>query len=643
MCGIAGILRFDGSPPDEAVLRRLGGRIAHRGPDDEGYLVDGPLGLAHRRLSILDLSAAARQPMGTGDGGGVICYNGEVYNFRELRAELEREGATFHSTGDTEVLLQACRRWGVVEAARRANGMFAFAYWDGQHRELWLARDRTGIKPLYYHRNAARLVFASEIRALLEDAPARPDTAAVLGLLAGVPLHDPHTPFQDIHAVEAGQVLRIDERGAVEARRFYSLAQAVDPDLYRELDGMPEQEVVATFDRLMQRSVELHLASDAKVGVMASGGLDSSLVAHLTRRHLPEIAAYHADVSGPLSERTWAERQAAYTRMPLHVATMAASELPGMLAEVTHANECPLALHPNTVPFLLVCRLAAREGVKVLLTGEGADELFGGYPSFAANTRRRRGEVWLDRLARAMGLVGLGRIGRALVRYATSDEHGGIRSKNAGLLSLGRAARIAQDGAAAYDFIPDRLERESQIDLFSYLHGYLQSILWRNDRMGMAASLESRVPFLENELIRHAMSLPMRYKIRGDVNKWVMRAVADRHLPRELSRRPKFGFPVETDVVSGLRPEAFSGGFLSEYFSVGGPELEALWRIEPKAKFRWLLVEIWGQLFFQGRTCDAVSRSLLDAATSSPKPAASSGEPLQPQTQGTNTASAVAC
>ena len=613
MCGIAGVLQFASRPADIDLLARMGNRIAHRGPDDEGTYTDGPCGLIHRRLSILDLSNAAHQPMTTPDGVGVLCYNGEVYNFKDLREELAREGITFNSTGDTEVLLHACRRWGVPEVAQRANGMFAFGYWDSEQQELWLARDRFGIKPLYYHRTETRLVFASEIKALLEDVAPRPDPIGVLALLTGTPIHDPLTPFEGVHAVEGGQVIRVRASGEFEPRRFFSLAEAVDPNLYRELDRMPEREVVNRFDALMERSVVLHLASDARVAVMASGGLDSSLVAHLTRQHIPQITAYHADVVGPLSEHEWARRLAEHSQIPLRVATLNPEDFVGSLVEVAYTNECPLNLHPNTIPFFRVCKLAQADGVKVLLTGEGADELFAGYPAFAANTRRRKFEKWRSRLVGAMSWVGLGRLGRALTRFTTSDDLEGIRSRRTGLLTLGRSMQVSQEGEEAYSFVADRIERQSQVDLYCYLHGYLQSILWRNDRMGMAASLESRVPFLENELIRHAVNLPMRYKLRRKENKWVLREVAGRHLPSSLSRRPKFGFPVDNRAYPNPGIAFFSGGFLEEHLAIGPDQLTTFWKQSLGSQFQWLLIEVWGQLYFQQRSPGQITEQLCRA------------------------------
>jgi asparagine synthase (glutamine-hydrolysing) len=611
MCGIAGVLRFDGRPVNEQALRRLGERIAHRGPDDVGTLVGPSVGLAHRRLSILDLSAAAHQPMWDPGRRAAICYNGEVYNYKDLRSRLAREGHAFRSAGDTEVLLQACRAWGVPEAARRADGMFAFAYWDETRRELWLARDRTGIKPLYYHRLPERVLFASEIKALLGEVEPQLEEHVLLALLMGLPLHGPQTLFQGIRAVEAGRAVCIRAGGHWESHTFFSLAEAVDEGLYHALDRMPDEHVISTVAGLVDRSAELHLASEAPVAALCSGGLDSSLLASLVKQRLPGLVAYHAHVGGPFSELEWARAFARHAGLPLRAAELTPQGYVRALAAVTYANECPVGLHPNTVPFYLVCRLAAQDGVKVLLMGEGADELFGGYAAFRYYTRRRRFDRWKGRLVRALSWVGLGRWGRILDRLTDSEGHYGMRSRAAALLTRGRSLLPIREAQDVYGFIADPVEREFHADLFGYLHGYLQSILWRNDRMGMAVGLENRVPYLENELIRHAVNLPMRFKLRGRVDKWALRRVADRHLPPALSGRAKVGFPV--DAASYLRPAPgfFRHGFLETRLEVGPPQLGALAESSPDALFHLVAAEVWGQLFFQGAAADDVTERLL--------------------------------
>lgn len=615
MCGIAGILRFDGEPVDEQSLARMSRRIAHRGPDDAGTFIGSSVGLAHRRLSILDLTSAARQPMWDAGRTAAICYNGEVYNYKELRDRLVAEGHAFHSTGDTEVLLRACMAWGVFEAARQVDGMFAFAYWDERRQELWLARDRMGIKPLYCHRTPERVLIASEIKALLGEIEPELDESTLMALLMPVPLHDPHTLFRGIQAVEPGQVIRIRTTGQWEPHAFFSLGEAVDADLYRHLDRMPDDRVVATMAGLVERSVVLHLASDASVGTLASGGLDSSLISYLSRQHLPHLAAYHADVTGPLSELKWAQAFARHAGLPLHVAALTPEAYIRTLPRVTHANEWPVGFHPNTVPFYLVCRLAAQDGIKVLMTGEGADELFGGYATFRWNARRRRLETWKAHLTRALARLGLGRLGRLLDRLTESDSHYGSRSRAAALLTRGQSLLPIHEAGDAYAFISQPIEREFQMDLFVYLHSYLRSILWRNDRMGMAVGLESRVPYLDNELIRYAVNLPMRFKLRGATNKWVLRRVADNHLPPMLSRRQKCGFPV--DAQSYVRPSwgFFREGFLESQLKIGARQLQAFSECHPELHFHLAMAEIWGQIFFQGGQPDEVAERLWQSVS----------------------------
>lgn len=610
-------MRFDGTFVDEAELASMSRRIAHRGPDGEGLFTSGVVGLAHRRLSILDLSEAAAQPMQDAGRTAVICYNGEVYNFQELRESLTREGCLFRSTGDTEVLLAACMRWGVVEAARRVNGMFAFAYFDSARMELWLARDRLGIKPLYYHRTGERVLFASEIKALLEEVEARPDEGTLLGLLMGMPPHDPHTPFAGIKAVEAGQVIRVRPTGAWEAQTFFSLAEVVDVEAYRAFERMKDEEVVQEVAKVLDKSVAMHLVSDARVGSLASGGLDSSVVTCMARRELNEMGVYHADVRGRYSERVWVEELARHARMPLHVAEMTPDAYVQALAGVTYANESPVGFHPNTVPFFLVCQLAAADGVKVLITGEGADELFGGYSTFRANARRRVFALWKQRVLRALSAIGIGRLGRIL-KWATEPMSGTQHESMAGLVTRGQSLLPAREAEEVYAFVTDPIERGFQADCFTYMQSYLRSILWRNDRIGMAVGLESRVPFLENELVRLAVNLPKRFKLRGGVNKWALRKAAGKYLPRDLCQRAKMGFPV--DASSYVRPgvEFFRGGFLESHLQMGRRALEAMVELQSELYFGLVAAEVWGQMFFMRASAEDVTGALTRAISQQP-------------------------
>lgn len=611
MCGIAGVIRFDGRIVEPSTLTGMSGQIAHRGRDGAGVFISGAVGLAHRRLSILDLSDAAQQPMAEPSRNGILCYNGEIYNFRDLRDRLVKEGCQFHSTGDTEVLLHACQRWGVVEAARQADGMFAFAYWDAASEALWLARDRFGIKPLYYHRSPERVLFASEIKALLGEVTPEPDEPSLMALLMRVPLCDPHTPFAGICAVEPGQAICIRTSGTWTPHRFYSLADAVDPDLYGDLQRAGDDEVIARVAELIDHSVLLHLASDATVGTLASGGLDSNLITYLSKQHLRDLEAYHADVQGRWSELQWATELAQHADMPLRVATLTPESYLRLLPEVTYANECPVGFHPNTVPFYLICKLAAETGVKVLLTGEGADELFGGYSAFRANFRRRQFSCWKNGLSGALRAVGLSGLARAMDWATSPSAADPATSLSAAMVTRGQALLPVRQAHEAYAFVVDPLERAFHADLFSYFGGYLQSILWRNDRMGMAVGLESRVPYLENELVKLALNLPMRFKLRGRVNKWVLRRVAERRLPPTLSRRPKMGFPVDAHQYVQPSLKFFRDGFLQDRLRIGTASLGALAEQYGDTYFALVAAEVWGQMFFQGVSSEQVTERLL--------------------------------
>ena len=623
MCGITGVIRFDRRAVDAVKLQRMNDRLAHRGPDDAGTFIHGPVGLAHRRLSILDLTVAAHQPMRDSSHASVLSYNGEIYNYRDLRTQLESLGHRFNSSGDTEVLLAACAQWGAPEAARRANGMFAFAWWDPKREELWLARDRMGIKPLYYHCDENRLIFASEIKALLGEIDAQPDERALTALLMRVPLFDPQTPFKGVRAVESGRVLRIRTTGDIKAEQYFSLADAVDPELYRSLDEMPDDQVVAAIDDRVRAGVAVHAASDAPVGTMISGGVDSGLVSALAKSHVPNLSAYHADVQGPYSELKWAHATAQHLDLPLHVLGLSHQTYLRTIAEATWFNEWPICLHPNTVPFFLTCRLAAQKGAKVLLTGEGADELFAGYGIFRSNARRRRLTSWIGRLAGPFAKFGLGRLGRFLTRTTDCQEVLGARSTAATLLTGGRSSLYIEAAREAYAFVRDPVEREFHADLFGYLGGYLRSILWRNDRMGMAVGLESRVPYLDNELVRHAINLPMRFKLRRRADKWALRQAARKLLPRALSHRPKMGFPVDARTYVLPPPAFFKGGFVQDCLDIGPRQLETLARVHPDSRFDLAMIEIWGQMFFGGVSMAEMGERILSAqnpAAARPKP-----------------------
>lgn len=619
MCGLAGILSTEDRPVDPAELRAMGASLAHRGPDDEGLVIAGRVGFAHRRLSILDLSDSAHQPMWDPCGKKLIAYNGEIYNFREVRDALTQRGVTIRSSGDTEVLLSACGTFGLDDCLPRLDGMFAFALWNADEEALYLARDRMGIKPLYYSVVGGKVLFASEIKALLLLRPAEPEPMAMTQAIVGQAVNDPQTLFKGIQAVEPGAWVRFDGSGRKSHRFWFRLSDEVDPDRYRAYAAKSMTEVTEELDERLRHSVSIHMISDAPVAMLASGGLDSSLIGAMAVRGGQSLPLYHADVVGPASELGAATALSEALGVPLHKIDLTREAFVRDLAKVTFFHETPSAQHPNDVPFHLICRLARHHGIKVLLTGEGADELFLGYPWMIDHAARRRLKQATSRIGGWVQHLPLG----ATLLKAMAKLKGQPECES--LLPGRRAAE--RQGSESFAFIDDPVERSSMIDSYVCCFQHLRSLLYRNDRMGMMESLESRIPFLENDLIRMAMNLPPKFKIAGGFtrflfrhpyrsNKLALRAVGRRYLPTHLAQRRKLGFLVDSLAYVQVRGDFFAGGFLSEFLGLSQEQTEALLRSGSR-DLVWSLFssEVFGRIFFRGVDHERVAQDVLRCAT----------------------------
>ncbi|HVM05302.1 MAG TPA: asparagine synthase (glutamine-hydrolyzing) [Acidimicrobiales bacterium] len=603
MCGVTGIFdpRGDALPTDE--LERMTDRIAHRGPDDRGTFVAPGLALGHVRLSILDLSACAAQPMRSHDGRHVVSFNGEIFNFRDLRRGLEDAGVGFTSTGDTEVLVEHIARHGVAATALALEGDWAFAVWDVRERRLTLARDRHGVKPMYWLVDAAgRVRFASELKAFGGDV-GPPDHTTVSAALLGLSgTFGDRTIFSRARAVEAGETVTF--AGGVEPvrRRYFSLFDFADRDLYEELDRGGPERVVDRVQAAFESSTVMRMISDAPVACLASGGVDSNLVARVAAAQGDDLGLYHADVLGN-SERLAAERLARTVGLPLHVETVSDEDILAAVVAVTRANDMPLIYHLNSIPFYLVSRLARRDGIKVLLTGEGSDEYFIGYPQYALAPVLRRVDG-AKRAAQRLVHRATGRAGK-LLWPRTDDRFPELLEQ---LLFRYEQDVVRRRAEEAFAFVPER-QRRLHVMTMELVHGHLSSLLHRNDRLGMAWSLESRFPFLGHELARVAVNVPGRYKLRTTrsvhdrrhpfvVDKWPVREVARRLLPADLAMREKQGFPVTIYDRIRIDPECLAGGFVADFFGLGGDALETLAaEATPLWMTRLMLLETWGRLF----------------------------------------------
>ena len=615
MCGIAGCVAPARETPDRGALERMGAALAHRGPDDQGITVEGPVGLVNRRLAIVDPTPAGHQPMRHRHGRWWLTYNGEVFNHRELRGELEP--VAWRSQADTESVLEALARWG-EGALTRFNGLFGLAALDLDRGRLLLARDRWGVKPLYWARHEGAIWFASEMRALFAAGVPRralPDVVAhavVHGWAGGGA-----TPLEGIHRVLPGAMLSVDlDTLEISERRWFEPAELVDPERLAVLAGRGRRELADMVESELRRSVSRRLMSDVPVGTFLSGGIDSSLVTAFTRDEWPGVVAFNAAVTDQPAEdeHPFAVRVADHLGVELETVPMsAASWRADFVAAVQH-NEYPL-MHESSVPMFQIASLARRGGVKVLLSGEGADELFGGYGFLHAG-------LYIDHL-RANGRWGaLARL--ALDKLRRDGPVALVRGRRAAggepppvVAPEGSAASVAFDAAAsarAHDAYagstPER--RALEAELLRELSSYLPHLLNRQDKNTMQASIETRVPFLDPQLASLALCLPLEARMEPR-RKGVLRDIADRHLPREVSRRRKrgFGFDVRRYIEPQARPEFLQDGALRELLCVDRARwLEATAAPSAAQTLRLWSGEVWCRAVLEGQPAGEVENAL---------------------------------
>jgi asparagine synthase (glutamine-hydrolysing) len=564
MCGLAAILRLDGAPADAALVGRMTKVLAHRGPDDSGLFVSGPIGMGFRRLSILDLSPAGHQPMVTREGQVVLVFNGEIYNYLELREDLIKLGHDFLSRGDTEVLLRAYLQWG-VRCVERLNGMWAFVIWDRSRGTVFGSRDRFGIKPLYRYRNSECLILASEIKAIRASGVYRGGVdwgRASRFLLDGEIDETVHTFHAGIEQVPPGTAFEVDLRGNAHEWRYWSL------DDVSRIDGYKADQ---RFAELFDDAVRLHMRSDVPVGVHLSGGLDSTSILCASARIRSDHRASRplmafSYLAPEFDETRYVEDTIAATAATLVRLDTSPLRLWEILKEVLWFQDEPIYSMMPLVSYELM-RLTAQHGVKVILNGQGADETLAGYPSYF-------GEYWYT-------ILGGGRVGDAWREIgAYTQVHGGSRLRHFAtqverlarsplrrFASYRRAAAARRFRAriGARSWFTEELRRALPRDdaeappgldpalIHSIYRTPLPRILRVEDRNSMAHSIESRLPFLDYRLVEFAFGLPPEWRMRGPWNKYVLRESMRERIPESVRARPdKMGFPVPAnDWIAG--------------------------------------------------------------------------------------------
>ncbi len=605
MCGISGIYNFKDKHVDNTILEKMKEIILHRGPDGSGIYTSKNIGMVHTRLSIQDLSEAAHQPMWDDDSQCCISYNGEIYNFHSLRDDLINEGIKFNSTGDTEVLLRACIHYGVEATLPKLNGMFAFSFWNDKTRELWIGRDRMGIKPLYYTNVNNSLLFASEMKALTPFINnLKPDTSVLFEILNGGTSWEPFTLFSNINALNPGHYIHLSpDTKEVEQKEYFSIFSLVDKSLYQDYSKASLQDMTDMFGQIMNDSVKIHAISDAPVATLISGGIDSSLISTLTNKYCNGISLYHADVVGENSEKKYAKQVADHLNLKFVYAEMTQKTYVDDLVETTFSHETPSAYHPNDVPFQIISKRAHEDGIKVLLTGEGADELFIGYGHASKQILRNKIQYSLSHLPL---------FGKVNTLIQKIFPYGSGKSMIETLSTRGVSQSWENRAKNTYAFINDDVERAALIHSSVYQKAHLNSLLQRNDRMGMMHALESRIPFLENEMVKFAVNLPLKFKhpeswisiARGNPltrNKTVVRESARQLLPENIIKRKKVGFPITPETYMHLKEDFFRDGFIENTLEIKHSEMKNLLS-DLSSDIRWNLfsTELFGKLFFLG-------------------------------------------
>jgi len=554
MCGISGFLNTDGKPATRPLVERMNQALAHRGPDGDGHWIEGPLALGHRRLAIIDLSDAAAQPMVSHNGRYVVTYNGEIYNFRELKAQLAAHGCRFHSSSDTEVLLEAIAQWG-EDAITTFNGMFAIAIWDRQEKRLLLARDRYGTKPLYWACRDNTFLFASEIKGIIAHGAIVPeiDREGLAEYLTFQNFFSTRTLFERVFLLPPGTMMKVDSGGQISKTQFWDFH-------FAEAEAASSDTLVEALDQAFVRAVNRQLVSDVPVGSYLSGGMDTGAITAIAARHFPHLCSFTigfdlTSASGlevAFDERKSAERMSYLFRTEHYEMVLKAGDMERAMADLVWHMEEPRV--GQSYPNFYAAKLASRFG-KVVLSGAGGDELFAGYPwrywrSMPGDTfdnyvddyysfwqrllpddetyRRLLAPIWRD------------------VRHVDRREI--FRS-------------VFKDPPKRLSGPQDYVNKSLYFEAKTFLHG----VLTIEDKLSMAHGLETRVPFLDNDLVDLACNIPVHHKlgnlnqvVRIDENdpgfkqaryfsktqdgKLIMRKLMKRYVPADIADGVKQGF-----------------------------------------------------------------------------------------------------
>jgi asparagine synthase (glutamine-hydrolysing) len=640
MCGINGIAYTpaSGRSVDKNTLVQMRDVLIHRGPDESGVFAKKNVGLGHRRLSIVDL-ATGQQPMFSRDGTRIIVYNGEIYNHKDLRKQLTAKGYEYISNSDTETILHLYEEYGAA-CVHKLRGMFAFAIWDETKQELFIARDRLGVKPLYYfHDSDGNLFFGSEIKAILKASPMKAELNynALPDYLANHGASNDETLFTGVRRLLPGQVL-VWKDGLIDVDEYWDIS--FEP---KQVDGSDE-DIVNQWLELFRKSVELRLMSDVPLGMFLSGGIDSSAICAIMSQIVGDpIKTFSVGFrDNQANEFEYARVVSKAFKTEHHEIVITPEDFFGSLPNLVWHEDEPIGFSAS-IPLYHVSKLAETE-VKVVLTGEGSDEILAGYSRYVkAKQLMRYGQKYESitpqflRSALKAGVSTLPKsVNRKLNRtFITRNadveslffDNFSVfgRAMQGRLLSVGSKERI--DDLNPYTFknhLLAKTDARGMIDRFLYVDSktYLHELLMKQDQMSMAASIESRVPFLDHELVEFTARMPERFKLRGRITKWALREAMKGILPEIILSRPKMGFPVPfgswiresfgqllDDLLLSERATSrgiFDPSFIKELVARhrgGENQDERLWHV--------LNFEIWNRIFIDGEEPGSIAAEMM--------------------------------
>lgn len=589
MCGIAGIWFINGRKVERSVLQKMNDRLSHRGPDDEGIWIsaDGKVGLAHRRLSILDLSPMGRQPMHSASGRYVIVFNGEVYNFKHLQEELEKEGFVFRGGSDTEVMLAAFEKWGIHNATKKFIGMFAFCVWDKMERRVHLVRDRLGVKPLYYAGTNRCLAFASELRSLAaaELVSGELSLPALRSFLQYGYVMGRNSILEGVERLGPGEILTFTESGNSSLTKYWDINEVVAAGQANPWTS-DEGDAITTLDRLLRDSVRLRMISDVPLGAFLSGGIDSStVVALMQSQSARPVKTFSIGVyDNAYNEGDFAKAVARHLGTDHTELYVTEQDVLANVPTMARIYDEPFA-DPSQIPTYLVSKLA-REQVTVSLSGDGGDELFGGYNRYIFVDQFWKKLRWVPRSLRQFAGCGLKsiptyfwdglfntlsavlparfnpslagqklhKVGNILASKSVLDLHSTLVSHwTEKILDSELQGKASKSQYSNFEL--GSLNDVDQQMVFDTATWLVDDILTKVDRATMSVGLEGRVPILDHRVVEFVWRLPLRMKIRNAQSKWILRQVLYRYVPPELVERKKMGFsiPIEAWLRGPLR------------------------------------------------------------------------------------------